>query len=781
MTATVTLSGSASYAGSYQTISVQSGNVVITGDSDTVLSSASDVGIKLSGSSGLISVTGSNSTITAGSSAFGASAYDSLYLGGNYNNVADYGFQGGGVTINGSHNTITSNQKVETANFVVNGSYNTVNSLYLGGNMTVNGSNETIIVGSVNVVVTGNNDTITSVNAKSIVDTGKNNVFINEAIPGQTIPYNLINGNGTAGTDTAPGAVISITGSGASVTSLTNNNTVIASGGQSTVSAQSYNNSISVSGSQSTVLTQGTSETVTSSGAGDTISAATGAGLNVSPTAPASVVVLAGSSTVSSVYNDSSSVIDIINPPSPITINVMSSNATVTANAGETINDSVGGNHFSISDASIVYISGNDTVQLANGANLWQDSISGSVINFGSNDLYNGMTGKFMNARDTLDVTGRNNTGILYAANQDTLNENGSGNLFILEAGGASTQGGVINVSGNNSFVAMSGNNTINGGNGAQIVVQSNNNIITGANVSLQLMGSGNQVNLTGSDTVFGSSPYTYATDFTAGQTTQNAFTVQSGIFSLGGLDSLVQTQGTAQITLSGGNAVTLSGANDTVTAGDQVYGGNTIVNNGANNGIILQETNFAADTIIANASTSVTLTDIPGLHIGGTTGNATEKLTFISASGTSSTILGGASNAAITMAGGASSGNAVYGGFGGNNSLNGGSGGADLFVAGGNNDILIGGSGGNNTLVSAAGNETFFTAATGTDLISITGGGGVDVLQAFKGSLQLASNLSIQGETTVGGSLNVTLNDGTRLIFAGLTSVTQNGTLFTH
>jgi hypothetical protein len=782
MTAIVTISGSASYAGSYKTVSVQSGTVVISGDGDTVLSSASDVGITLKGSSGLISVTGSHSSITAGIPSFGASSYDSLYLGGNYNTVADYGFQNGGVTINGSHNTVTSNQKSESANVVVNGSYNTINNLYLGGNMTVNGSNETIIAGAVNIVVNGNNDTITTVQAKSIVDTGNNNTFMNEAVPGQTIPYQIIDGNGTAGTNTTPGAMVSISGAGTSVTSLTDNSTIVSSGGQNTVTAQSYNNAISVSGSQSSVMTQGTSETISASGSSDTISAATAGGLSVIPTAPAAVVTLSGNSSVGTVYNTGSSLIDMAPASFPITINLMNGNTSVVANASQTINDSIGGNHFSISAASLVNITANDTVQVADGTNLAQDSISGSVINFGSNDLFYGMSGKFANAKNMLNVSGNNNTGILYGANQDTLNENGAGNLFILEAGGGTnTNGGAINVSGNNAFIAMSGNNTINANTGAQMVIEASNNVITGSNISLQIMGTGNQVNLSGSDTVFSASPFAYDTNFAPNQTVQNAFTVQGGVFSLGGLDSLVQTQGSAQISLFGGNAVTLSGANDTVTAGDQVYGGNTIVNNGANNLIALQETNFAADTIIGNASTTVTLTDIPGMHIGGNSGNAIEKLTFIGSSGTSSTIMGSASNAAITMSGGASSANVVYGGFGGANSLNGGSGGADLFVAGGTNDVLIGGSGGNNTLVSAAGNETFFSAATGTDLISITGGGGTDVLQAFTGSLQLASSLSVLNETTLAGSLNVTLNDGTKLIFSGLASVTQNGGLFTH
>ncbi|MDE2240136.1 MAG: hypothetical protein KGJ73_09450, partial [Rhodospirillales bacterium] len=96
-------------------------------------------------------------------------------------------------------------------------------------------------------------------------------------------------------------------------------------------------------------------------------------------------------------------------------------------------------------------------------------------------------------------------------------------------------------------------------------------------------------------------------------------------------------------------------------------------------------------------------------------------------------------------------------------------------------NDVLIGGSGGANTLISAAGNETLTGAGLGNDLFSITGGGGTDMINNFTGQLILAAGLSISNETVTGGSLNVFLNDGTHLIFAGLTSVNQAGNVFSH
>ncbi len=782
MTGTVTISAGAYYTGSNKVVVVESGIITVSGDSDTVISGASSVGINLRASNSLISVTGSNDSITAGVPIYGVSGSDSLFVGGNYNTIADFGFNGGGITLNGSYNKVTSNQKSETADILINGLNNAFYNLYLSGNVTVNGNNELIEVGSVNVIVNGNNDTVISVLAKSINDAGNNNVFMNEAVPGQTVPYNIIGGSGSNGNNTTPGAAITVTGSGASITTLTNNNTVVSSGSQNNIAALSYNNSISVTGAQSAVSTETTDEQITMAGGNSTLSTSTANGLPVNSSVPASTFTIVGNGTVGAVYNDASPNIDLQTSSFPVTINVTTTNTNIVANANQTINDSVGGNHFSISGASIVNILGRDAVQVADGSNLSQDSIAGSVINFGSHDLYYGVVNKFVNSNNTLNVNGSGNTGIIYTANQDTLNENGTGNLFLLEAsGGTVTGGSAINVSGNNEFIAFTDNNTVNGANGARLVLQSDYSFVTGSNVNVQILGTGNNVNLTGSDTVSGSNPYAYQTTFDPSQTAQSNFTVQSGAVTLGGLDTLLQTQGTAQINLFGGNNVTLYGGNDTVTANDQIYGGNLIVNNGSNNQIALEETNLCADTIMANAGTAVTLTDIQGMHIGGNSGNAVERLIFISAAGTSNTILGSASNAAVTMSGGSSTANIVYGGFGGSNSLNGGTGARDLFVAGGNNDILIGGSGGNDTLVSAAGNETFFTAAIGTDLISIIGGGGVDFIQGFKGSLQLSNGLSVQSESTVGGSVNMVLNDGTHLIFSGVSSLTQNGNLFTH
>ena len=782
MTGVVTISGGAYYNGSNKVINVKSGIVIVSGDSDTVISAASNVGIDLRGSSGLISVTGSNDSITAGMPIYGTSNYDSLFVGGNYNTITDSGFNGCGITLNGSYNKVTSNQKKETADILINGSNNAFYNQYLSGNVTVNGSNELIEVGSVNVIVNGNNDTVISVQAKSINDAGNNNVFMNEAVPGQTVPYNILGGSGSNGTDTTPGTAITVTGAGASITTLTNNNTIVSTGNQNKVTVLSYNNSISVTGAQSSVSTETTDEKITVAGGNSTLSTSTASGLPVSSSVPSSTLTFVGNGTVGAVYNDSSPNIDLQGFSFPITINVTTTKANVIANANETINDSIGGNHFSISNVSLVNITGSDTVQVADGSNISRDSIVGSVINFGSNDLYYGVVNNFVNANNTLNVNGSDNSGVIYAVNHDTLNEGGTGNLFLLEnSAGASTVGSAINVSGNNEFIAFSDNNTISGANGARLVLQSDYSFITGSNMNVQLQGTGNNVNVTGSDTVSDSNPYSYQATFDPSLAAQSNFTVQSGTVTLGGLDNLLQTQGTAQINLFGGDNVTLYGSNDTVTANDQIYGGNLIVNNGINNKVLLQETNQCADTIMANASTAVTLTDITGMHIGGNSGNAIEQLMFISAAGTSNTILGGASNAAVTMFGGSSTANIVYGGFGGSNSLNGGTGARDLFVAGGNNDILIGGTGGSNTLVSAAGNETFFTAAIGTDLISITGGGGVDFIQGFKGSLQLSNGLSVQSESTVGGSVNMVLNDGTQLIFSGVASLTQNGNLFTH
>jgi len=409
-------------------------------------------------------------------------------------------------------------------------------------------------------------------------------------------------------------------------------------------------------------------------------------------------------------------------------------------------------------------------------------ALSSDTINFRTGEMYDSSSREILLNNQLLNMVG-NDQALIYAANQDTVNVNGAQNLLILAPNGAippanpqaTIQGGssTIEVDGSSMALIETGYNSILGANGAQLIVGGGDNTITGQDLQVQLSGAGNEVVLTGVDTVSATSPYSYeSTNMPI--TIQNEMTVESGQFALGGLDSLDQASGSALISLFGGNKVTLNGSGDSVVASDQIYGGNILTNDGSGNSITVVNTQEAATTITANTSTLVSSIDNKGTVIGGTNNNSNENLTFIAGSGTSNTILGAASNASITLFGGQSFGNIVYGGKDGGNVFNGGAGGADYFVGGGNGDILIGGAAGQNTLVAGVGAETLIGAEQGNDIFSIPGGGGFDVIQNFTGSLNINPTLSVTSETNVAGSLMVTLSDSTRIMFAGVANFTQ-------
>jgi hypothetical protein len=777
-------------------IAVEGGNVTVTGGSDTVVSSVNGIGVYLVGSSNVISVSSSDSTIFGGASVLGSSAssHDLLYLAGSYNTVHDYGFANGGITITGSHNNIGSNQKIESVTAVISGSNNSVSGLYLAGNFTVSGNSNYLVVGGASITISGNNDTVVSANAKTIVITGNNDKIVNDAIPGEALPYDLLLGVGSANS-TTPGTAISITGANANVTTYNNNDSINSSGGAATINAESYVNELSSSGASADISTAPVDENVTVSGGSTTVSTSFSGGPS-SSIAGASVV-FTGAASTNSVYNEGATFVnDTVGSATPVEVNITNTNVTVYGGNDYTFNDSVGGNRYTLTSGTHVDISaGADTVTFGNYQFGPGETISGTAshantIIFGSYDYYLGNTGSVLGTHNVLDVNGSLNGGVVYAADMDTLNVEGSGNVFTVlstpASFGSTITGGIhATVNGAGDTVGFYINaNTIMGGSGGFVVADSNNNVITGTGFTADVVGSGNQVSTTGSATISSASPYAYATMNATIPATQNFFTVQGGSFDLGGLDSLVQTSGTAQISLAGGNTVTVGGFNDTVSVFDQVYGGNVITDTGA--GAHFNVTNVANSTatISASATALVKISDdtVVSAKIGASKNdNSGESLTFIASGSSGNSVLGaGTKTAIIFTAQGNSTSNVVTGGTSGGNSLSGGAGGHDLFVAGGTGDVLIGGTAGANTLVSAAGLETLTGSAAGTDLFSIMGGGGTDVINGFTGTLKLTSGLSMSSETVTGGSMHMTLNDGTTLIFASVTSLAQNGNTFT-
>ncbi len=790
MTEIVTIGGSTASSYSGQVLNIVSGAPTINGSSDTVQSAASGIGITLTGGNDAINLTGSFDTLMAGLATGGGVTGDTLLLNGNDNVISDNGFSDGGVTINGSYNNFSSQQRIETSNIVVNGNHDTVSAIYMNGNFVVNGNDVVVFANNGNFTVNGVNDTVIAANAQSILVAGSGDTVVDEANPGSNLPTALLAGANAAGQDTTPGTAITVTGAGANVTTYNNNNTVTSSGDSSSISLQSYGNSATVSGGNSSVAAQSTTETVSVAGANSTVSTSTSILTDsVSSTVPASTVTVDSVVASTTTYNDgSSSIVDTTPGSGASTVNVTSGGTSVVATGGGTYNDSVGSNNYTIGGGTKLDLSsGDNTVSVANGEMLTQDTLGGTAsapntVILGSGSVINFTSAGTTSNHDVISVTGSDNSGFIYGSSQDTLYAGGSGNLFAVvnNPSVSSSTGSVLVVSGADTLSIWSGNNSIQATNGATLFVNSDNNSITGSNASLTLQGTGNRINFSGEDTVSDASPWAYETAIGAGSV-QNQFTVAGGQFNLGGQDTLLQTGSSAALTLAGGNNVNLWGANDSITAYDQVYGGNNIVLNGANDSVNLVNVSDSAATINANVDAFVTATDSHGAKIGGINNNSNEQLVFIGGSNTSNTVIAAGSNTQVTLFGGSSSNNIVSGGDAGNNSLNGGVGGGDLFTAGGNNDVLIGGLAGANTLVSAAGNETLTGAGRGNDLFSITGGGGTDMITDFIGSLVVAANLTISNESVSGGALNVYLNDGTHLIFAGLTSVSQTGNVFTH
>ncbi|WP_298223008.1 S-layer family protein [Acidocella sp.] len=702
---------------------------------------------------------GSNTLSSGGNDLVYAGA-GSLYLLGNDGNTSIRGGTGS-LTVQGGAGNI-SYQGGSGSTFLMSASTGGGNLIAeLGtGNSTVDAASGYAFIqtesNTNNFIMAGSgNDTVLS-NGNDVVSGGTGSLYIqttdgNTSITGGIGSLTVRGGAGNITYHGGSGSTLLLsasTGGGNLIARLgTGNSTVDAASGNAFVQTQSSTNNVIAAGSGSdTVLSNGN----------DLILGGTG-----------TLLVEAASSAQDTVISGSGQII--------------AENVGAASNLG--IQVGAGGAKVNIGQNDAVTIgSSNNTVAAADSISVNQLTFSqhssSNLLTLGSNDF---LTSNLQSSgsSNALSVNGDANGGYVSTNYIDSVSISGSKNLFVLT--GDSSSQGTAYITGADTLSVWSGNNNIIASGGAALFVSASDNTISGGNASLTLEGDGNVVDLGGQATVSDASPWNYGTS-TNTNPVQNQFTVQGGQFNLGGKDTLLQTGASAAITLAGGNSAVLYGTGDSITACDQVYGGNSIVINGAGaDSVKLVNVSDSAATISANTGAFVAATDDTGYKIGGVNTNSNERLVFIGGSGTSSTVLAAGSHTQVTLFGGASGHNIVSGGYAGNNSLNGGLGGGNLFFAGGNNDVLIGGGSGFNTLVSAAGNETLTGAGLGNDMFSITGGGGTDMIKDFSGSLVLASNLSVSKETVMGGSLNIYLNDGTHLIFLGLTNVNQNGHVFSH
>jgi hypothetical protein len=771
---TVTLNSDteSTFSSNYSSISLASGSLLVTGSYDTLFSGISNVGITLNNVENLMILSGNNDSITAGQM---GSYGDSILETGNYNTIDDEGFGGGnGITLAGSYNTLSSNQRQESTNVLISGNNNIFDNAYLLANMTISGDNNTVNIGNDAILtISGNYDTITALDAKTIIVTGIGDVINDNYLRDEPVP------EGFATSSSEPASVISVSGSGNSLNLETNNISVSSNADNTTINSAGDLATINASGSGTVLDSNALLDQISVSGGNSTITTKTSQSeQSNSTTIAATNVVLSGDASVGTVYN---------NGYIPPTLAVTTSGQSINTLLYSLVTDEVGNNTFAVGGASSLNdIAGNDTININDYSYILNDSISGdngsNTINFGSNDIYQGSSTSFVSSKNILNLN-PNDAAVIYSQNQDTVNVIGSNSTVILEdnnqvtdvakqsvVGGSSS----INVDGNSTGLVETSNNSIMGSNGATLFVGSGNNTVNGNGVTAQISGQNNTLVFTGSDTVLTSNPL--QEQQRPGAIAQSNMSIESGNFSVNGYVNLDQTEGSANIDLYGPNNVSINGSNDVIS----LTGDSSITNNGTGNVFNVNSVNFSQTTINASKSSLVDISDNTGSIIGGPNNNINEGLDFIASSGTQNIIFGGNSKTAVTLFGGQSSGNIVYGGNTGNNSLNGGSGSNNFFQAGGDGDVLIGGSGGSNTLVSGLGNETLVGSNVGNDSFSISGGGGTDVIQDFTGTLTINSGLTVQSEQNVMGSLLVTLSDQTKINFIGMTNITSNGNVFT-
>ncbi len=296
---------------------------------------------------------------------------------------------------------------------------------------------------------------------------------------------------------------------------------------------------------------------------------------------------------------------------------------------------------------------------------------------------------------------GSGNDSLVAGSGANTLEGgNSGGNHTLIGGSGANLlQGG----NGNDSLQAGSGNNTLQGGSGHQTLVG-------GAGHDLLQAGSGDTTLYGGiaggSHTLKGGS----GTDLLRGGNGNDS--LQAGI----GNATLIGGWGHQTLTGGAGNELLTAGSGPTTLQGGIAGGNHTLV--GGSGADLLQAGN--GNDILEAGSGNATLQGGwgSGILIGGS-GNA-----LLQAGSGPTTLLGGNS--------------------GGNHTLVGGSG-TDLLQGGTGNDRLVAGSG-HDTLVAGSGNDT------------LIGAPGADLLQGGSGAAYL---VGAAGDTLVGGSGRTTMDGG--------------------
>jgi Ca2+-binding RTX toxin-like protein len=287
-------------------------------------------------------------------------------------------------------------------------------------------------------------------------------------------------------------------------------------------------------------------------------------------------------------------------------------------------------------------------------------------------------------------------------------------------------------------------------------------------------------------------------------------------IFYSGVLTSYTLTTGDQYTFVSSGNPFDLTGS---TTGGDSVIGGADLTYNavGGNNVIVFTDgdntftgSSVGGDTVAAGSGhdtinatnndaiyggTGSALINISGtndsvaLFQGSSTVDITGSGSNLVIAGSTASVLGGSgdtyilglSNADVTYS--ASSGQAAFFAGAGNETLSGAGADGSLFVyvgsAASTGDTVTSG-GGDAFFITGAGNQDL-TAGSGLALFDIASPANATItindfasgdFVAIAGLTQSAAQAAIAGGTVSGGSLDVTLSDGTKITFTGVTSI---------
>ncbi len=308
-------------------------------------------------------------------------------------------------------------------------------------------------------------------------------------------------------------------------------------------------------------------------------------------------------------------------------------------------------------------------------------------------------------------------TTLLGGGTADTLVAAASGGDVLVAGAGGETLNGGASASGNVLFGAGSGATSIAGGAGHDTVVAQGGSttIAGGTGGSLIYLGGGtNVVRSQAADTIVGAAG---SDSITAGGAGDLVFTGAASTLFIGGSAASTVVGGAGSLTVFGG------------------AGGGVFLGGGAGGNVL--SANAGAATLVGGGSGDV----------------------LTAANAASDALVAGAGNETLNAAGGSGA-VAVFGGSG-----------ADQVVLGAGSDIFVAGGG------SAA-----VAAGTGTDVFTfLAGGAGSTTISGFVagtdkvllvGYAPGAAAAAMRGLTFSGGNSSVTLSDGTRITFAGVTAL---------